>query len=443
MKKAYQEGLISVDKMKVKIAFAFLTFLIGLWQIYSIFRWKSIEFQSITQRKLLQSIKKIISDHENGQLKKEDLEKFKEILGHNDKKSSCQSELVCNEVYLGNLADLPWHENAWILSPNCTKKNVENLISILLQFNEHTEKIIENLIKQYGQNLKILVGLDKDQLRPNLNGVSIVQSHSENIWQHLISQAKTPYVLIGYKLRPFMENWGNLERLIRVIGDGNFIGASTGATKNSSGHWRSHCWQANLKGYSLILGKGYHQSACDCQICSILWNNFGPFVALTSDLVEFSSFSNPSLAFLDFFLYLDSRGKKVASCPDILFNTGPDLKSPPKEKWKNLLIKWGLMGVSLDLGPEKVLQFPCHQLGLSCNPAQQTQNSIVPWCCMHAANHILKAMNLISDQLGLHYEVDSGTLLGAVKLNNFIPWDIDGDIYIRTEDMHHFHRTSQ
>ena len=34
--------------------------------------------------------------------------------------------------------------------------------------------------------------------------------------------------------------------------------------------------------------------------------------------------------------------------------------------------------------------------------------------------------------------MDSGSLLGAVKLNNFIPWDIDGDIYISTEDMIHF-----
>ena len=29
--------------------------------------------------------------------------------------------------------------------------------------------------------------------------------------------------------------------------------------------------------------------------------------------------------------------------------------------------------------------------------------------------------------------------LGGVKLNNFIPWDIDGDIYISTENMKHFH----
>ena len=29
----------------------------------------------------------------------------------------------------------------------------------------------------------------------------------------------------------------------------------------------------------------------------------------------------------------------------------------------------------------------------------------------------------------------SGSALGAVKLQNFIPWDIDIDIYLRTEDI--------
>jgi hypothetical protein len=43
-------------------------------------------------------------------------------------------------------------------------------------------------------------------------------------------------------------------------------------------------------------------------------------------------------------------------------------------------------------------------------------------------------------RFGFHYELDSGSLLGAVKLNNFIPWDIDGDLYIPSEQLHIFDR---
>ena len=48
----------------------------------------------------------------------------------------------------------------------------------------------------------------------------------------------------------------------------------------------------------------------------------------------------------------------------------------------------------------------------------------------------------IHHRLGFHYELDSGSLLGAAKLNNFIPWDIDGDLYIPTEKIGLFDKGS-
>ena len=60
------------------------------------------------------------------------------------------------------------------------------------------------------------------------------------------------------------------------------------------------------------------------------------------------------------------------------------------------------------------------------------------WCCIRSFQHILTSLETISQKLGLEYSLDSGSTLGAVKLGNFIPWDVDMDIDIRTEHIEHF-----
>ena len=51
---------------------------------------------------------------------------------------------------------------------------------------------------------------------------------------------------------------------------------------------------------------------------------------------------------------------------------------------------------------------------------------------------MLSVLDRISEELSFHYEIDSGTLLGAVKFNNFIPWDIDGDVYMSSNAIFEF-----
>ena len=35
------------------------------------------------------------------------------------------------------------------------------------------------------------------------------------------------------------------------------VRVATGATKNATGHWKSHCWQARMRGYHLVFTPGY------------------------------------------------------------------------------------------------------------------------------------------------------------------------------------------
>ena len=56
---------------------------------------------------------------------------------------------------------------------------------------------------------------------------------------------------------------------------------------------------------------------------------------------------------------------------------------------------------------------------------------------------MLTVFDKLSNELRFHYEIDSGTLLGAVKLNNFIPWDVDGDLFVSSHAIFDFFQPGQ
>ena len=178
------------------------------------------------------------------------------------------------------------------------------------------------------------------------------------------------------------------------------------------GFWRSHCWQASKKGYDFILTPGYSQSKCDCMICNTLWDNFGPFMASKNDLLKLDTNLNPELMFMDLFIKTNKNGHNILSCPDLMFHIDKDRPTPSRQEWEIFSKKYQIHAISIEIGPLKVHEFSCKEIGLFCDAENQAKYYLVPWCCIEAAHHIIKVLDEASSKIGFHYELDSGTLFG-------------------------------
>ena len=211
-----------------------------------------------------------------------------------------------------------------------------------------------------------------------------------------------------------------------------------GAVRNQTGHWRMECRQMELSYYRLELEPGYTDQHQDCMLCDYVG---GP-VMLTSQALRDQAINNilAPLSILD--LAIQSVNTKMLACPDIMFFTrqsvGRELFEESREHWQELATKHQFQGVKTEFKQHDQMRFNCSEVGMKCNIREQAASFLVPWCCMQSFQHIVFHLETISQKLGIEYGLDSGSALGAVKLGNFIPWDIDMDIDIRTQDIEHF-----
>lgn len=66
-------------------------------------------------------------------------------------------------------------------------------------------------------------------------------------------------------------------------------------------------------------------------------------------------------------------------------------------------------------------------MGKSAGPVYETQKG---------SDFLLRKLKELCDKLGIHFWLYSGTLLGAMRHNGFIPWDDDIDVGIMRNDLH-------
>ena len=58
-------------------------------------------------------------------------------------------------------------------------------------------------------------------------------------------------------------------------------------------------------------------------------------------------------------------GHNLLSCPDVLFHTGSDRILPNRQEWIEMAKNLQVQAISIDIGPLKVEEFSCQEIGKS------------------------------------------------------------------------------
>ena len=126
----------------------------------------------------------------------------------------------------------------------------------------------------------------------------------------------------------------------------------------------------------------------------------------------------------------------------LCFGIGEDVKRQTKKGWQELATEWAFQGGVTDWSPRFQEKFSCDEVGLRCSPWEATNNkTLQTWCCHQEINHIYDQLEYLATNHGIDYELAYGCALGGTKISNFMPWDIDGDVHIRFDQIDNFRGT--
>ncbi|XP_078359839.1 uncharacterized protein LOC144644262 isoform X1 [Oculina patagonica] len=349
---------------------------------------------------------------------------------------------VCPELYKGSLAGFPFYATGWVIT-NCTNaKPIRSVISILVntvaypkEDEQHIEKVLKGIADTYPTVHVHLATRSNEvtETAKRFKNIDVVKVDHANLgkgWNMLISKVSTPYVLVARDVFHF--TWlTQIERQIRVISQIPNVEVAGGAYRDLSGHWKAGCVQTKLKNYVLEYQEGYYHSRNECMYCDYLQ---GPFVTKTN-LLKFDESLPNEVIFEDWFLRVVDGGKLIMSCPDAMYFTTDYhsySKRTDKDVWTPLAKKWQLNRVLLPKGVKH--SFSCKDIGFQCN----AKSALLPVCCQEEYADALSFFQEFADMHNVSFELDAGSILGGVKFNGLLPWDLDGDLKVLLSDFEIF-----
>ena len=353
---------------------------------------------------------------------------------------------VCPEVYKGNQLGYPYFaENCWYTT-NCTNaKPIRSVVTILVNTVAYPKDVNQVGIVLKGINeayptVQVHLATGSSEVKKvaekynNIDVVKLDDTKLSKAWNSLITRTSTPYVLVARDIYHF--TWlTQLERQIRVVSQIPNVVVAGGAYRNVSGHWNAGCVQTKLRNYVLEYQEGYYHSKNECMFCDYLQ---GPFVTKTS-LLKLDEDLPDDVVFEDWFLRVVKDGAQIMACPDAMYfseDYHSYSKRTDKAVWTPLAKKWQLNRVLLPQGVKH--SFSCQDISFNC--VNSDKNGLLPVCCRELYAEAVSFFRAFVDAHSIRFELDCGSVLGGVKFNGLIPWDIDGDFFVFSKDIPLFNK---
>eukprot|EP00794_Sanderia_malayensis_P017017 gene17017-18731_t len=346
---------------------------------------------------------------------------------------------VCAEEYKGSTYGYPFFRKGF-QKRNCSRILPREFLTIILdnpchkhqQLNCSTEQLLQSMRKRYG-----------------LIAVHVIDNTNSpaKALNEITRNVKTPFVYIAPYLAKFDDDI-DIDRLIDVLVTvGNNVAAVGGSVKDlATGEWTNGCLQIELVEYTLYYDDYYRESIRSCLKCDVLTGGF----AVRTDFLKSKRFNEAIKRgyYEDWFMRINTRNldrwmkgvdrlKGVAlSCPDVMSRM--IIPHVQDSELLGFVDRWSIKRIIDRKGA-------VHWFGCKRNVKHKRTGQCgigggmsVPPCCLENLADAVKFIMTTCEKHGIVCELQEGTLLGSVKMNNVLHWEKDADLTFLTADFDKF-----
>ena len=367
-----------------------------------------------------------------------------------------------------------------------TVKNVDphNTTIIFNTLNEITD--VGTLIENLGQNIhaewaetsKLLVAITPNNAKqfsskleklktvlPAFNWLVVPQSMSSNLLATLVYIAlrtSTRYLLFTRRLRKIDSEF-DLNRFLHPLSN-RTADIIAGTIVLSNGQWESGCYQTKLVWSQLTVHAGYDKHRTSGLIqCDVTDGPFAISRGLALSILlsldnkkkypKLGNFPSGYPIYLQFFhaarlshdyvvkthmstlFYVDDDKEKVTAKRSSSSQRDSLLRSQTRTQWKNFASRNDISDVWTPSNVGHHYEFTWQEANIRNCVSSPKTNMMKPRACIRYLNKLLIDSYRLFDRLGYQYSTEDGSGLGATKLHDTLPWELDHDFSFRTQNI--------